>query len=234
METKAHILLVEDEVNFGSILCQFLQMHEFQVTWVKNGAEAYSLIKSEKTFDCGVLDVMMPEMDGITLGKEMKAIRPNLPFVFLTAKSQKENVLEGFKTGAADYITKPFDSEILVYKLRALLARNTKEEKPAEIQFEMGEFLFDSALRTLTLNTTERRLSPKESKVLSLLAARKNQLVSREEILNTAWDEDNYFTRRSMDVYMAKLRKYLAADPKVKITSLHAGGYMLEVKDGRK
>lgn len=226
-EAKSHILLVEDEVNFGSILSQFLEMHQFRVTWVKNGAEAYSLIRSEKPFDCGVLDVMMPEMDGLTLGKEIRTHRPQLPFVFLTAKSQKENVLEGFKTGAVDYITKPFDSEILVYKLRALLSRTISEEPSIQMQVEIGQFLFDSDLRLLKHHGVERRLSPKESNVLSLLANHQNKLVTREQIIAAAWDEDNYFTRRSMDVYMAKLRKYLASDPNVKITSLHAGGYML-------
>lgn len=229
MKALPHILLVEDEVNFGSILSQFLGMHQFEVTWVKNGAEAYSLIKSDKHFDCGVLDVMMPEMDGLTLGKEIKTHRPELPFVFLTAKSQKENILEGFKSGAVDYITKPFDSEILVYKLRALLSRSSGEVTSSPIQFQIGTLSFDSSLRTLTSKGAERRLSPKESKILTLLASAQNQLVSRESIIASAWDEDNYFTRRSMDVYMAKLRKYLAADPNVKITSLHAGGYMLEV-----
>lgn len=222
------ILLVEDEVNFGSILSQYLGMHQFDVTWAKNGAEAYSLIKSEKPFDCGILDVMMPEMDGLTLGNEIKQARPNLPFIFLTAKSLKSDFIEGYQCGAVDYITKPFDSEILVLKLKALL-----QKKPAEAsvlaEYFIGDFILNPTLRLLQYRGQELRLSPKESGILELLAMRKNQLVNRETIMQQVWKDDNYFSRRSMDVYMAKLRKYLAQDPKVQITSLHAGGYILEV-----
>lgn len=224
---EVKVLLVEDEVNFGSVLAQFLRLNDFHVQWVKNGKEAWSMIKTGKEFDCCIVDVMMPEMDGITLGKEIKKIRPELPFVYLTAKSLKEDVIEGFKAGADDYITKPFDSEILVFKLRALLQR-----QPSEVQestYHFGSFTFDPALRVLAQNGREVRLSPKEAGILHQLVRAINQVVSRELIMDALWDEDNYFNRRSMDVYMSKLRKHLSKDKKVELLSLHAGGYRLKV-----
>lgn len=227
MSKKHHVLLVEDELNFGSVLSQFLSMHGFEVTWAKQGAKAWSIIQTGEAFDCCVLDVMMPEMDGFTLGKEIKQRRPELPFVFLTARSMKEDMIQGFKIGAVDYITKPFDSEVLVYKIKALLERSVKP-KQTETVFQIGQFEFDSELRQLRLDEEVKNLSPKEGALLKLLAERANSLVSREELVATSWNEDNYFTRRSMDVYMSKLRKYLEADPSVSITSVHAGGYRLE------
>lgn len=230
MSTSEGILLVEDELNFGSVLSQFLSLHGFEVTWAKNGAEAWSIIKSDRLFDCCVLDVMMPEIDGFTLGKEIKASRPELPFVFLTARSLKEDVILGFKTGAVDYITKPFDSEILVYKIKALLDQRSTPLAAVITNATIGRFEFDSELQKLQLDEEERHLSPKETKLLQTLAANLNKVVSREMLVSSAWDEDNYFTRRSMDVYMSKLRKHLQDDASVVLTSVHGGGYLLEVK----
>lgn len=226
---EGHVLLVEDELNFGSVLEQFLKMNDFRVTWVKNGAEAWSVIKSEKTFDCCVLDVMMPEMDGFTLGREISKSRPALPFIYLTARSLKEDVIRGYLAGAWDYVTKPFDSEILVYKIRAVLQRQAPPP-PVPAMLSIGRFVFDRDLRTLSCNGHERKLSPKEGKLLQVLAFNLNKVVSRETIINAVWEDDNYFTRRSMDVYMSKLRKYLQDDPEVSIISVHAGGYQLCVR----
>lgn len=217
-------------MNFGSVLSQFLGMNGFEVTWAKDGAEAWSMIKSERDFDCCVLDVMMPEMDGFELGKEIKQSRPALPFVYLTAKSLKEDMIRGFELGANDYITKPFDSEILVYKIKALLQTQPKEEVNTS-QFQIGRLNYDADLRTITGSGFEKRLSPKENKLLHVLARNMDRVVSREDIVNAIWEDDNYFTRRSMDVYMAKLRKYLQIDPSIHILSLHAGGYQLTSKD---
>lgn len=225
------VLLVEDEVNFGSVLSQFLRLNDFDVQWAKNGKEAWSLIKTGHEYDCCVLDVMMPEMDGIALGREIKHLRPELPFVYLTAKSLKEDVVEGFKVGADDYITKPFDSEILVLKLRALLQRKPVENE--ELSYAFGAFTFDPQMRTLRLGEEEARLSPKEAGILHTLVRRLNQVVTREEIMNGLWDEDNYFNRRSMDVYMSKLRKRLSKDPAIELLSLHAGGYRLSILKGK-
>ena len=221
------VLLVEDEVNFGSVLSQFLKLNDFDVQWVKNGKEAWSLIKTGQAYDCCVLDVMMPEMDGIALGKEIKRLRPDLPFVYLTAKSLKEDMIEGFNVGADDYITKPFDSEILVLKLKAMLQRHPADQEVTMYSF--GSFEFDPALRTLKIAGQTKRLSPKEAGILQVLVHRMNQVVEREAIMNALWDEDNYFNRRSMDVYMSKLRKHLSSDPRVVLMSLHAGGYRLTV-----
>ncbi len=228
MSDNVSILLVEDELNFGSVLSQFLTLHGFNVTWAKNGAEAWSVIKSDRSFDCCVLDVMMPEMDGFTLGEEIKRSSPEIPFVFLTARSLKEDIIRGFKAGAHDYITKPFDSEILVYKIRALMERRAAPPKPIA-QATIGGFEFDPELQTLRFGQDERHLSPKETKLLGALATHLNEVVSREDLVTAAWEEDSYFTRRSMDVYISKLRKYLQQDPGVVLTSVHGGGYKLEV-----
>ena len=218
-------MLVEDEENFGSVLSQFLSLHDFEVTWLKNGEAAWSKLKSEEHYDCCVLDIMMPEMDGMTLGKEIRTMRPDLPFIYLTAKSMKEDMIAGYKTGADDYLTKPFDSEVLVYKLQALMQRGVLEV-PKSL-FNIGTFSFDSDLRILALKSDSKRLSPKENSLLKILCQHMNQVVSREEIILQIWKEDTYFTRRSMDVYIAKLRKYLSADQKLEIMSLHGGGYRL-------
>jgi DNA-binding response OmpR family regulator len=232
MSESQHILLVEDEPNFGSVLSQFLEMHGFQVTWAKDGAEAWGMLKSTRVYDCCVLDVMMPEIDGFTLGKEIKATKPGLPFIYLTAKSMKKDMVEGFQTGADDYITKPFDSEILVYKLKALLSRGTSPvPKATDRKLQIGSFQYDPELRTLHRDNQEQRLSPKENGILHILATHLNEVVTREELVASGWEEDNYFTRRSMDVYMSKLRKYLQADPSIQLTSVHAGGYQLSCQN---
>lgn len=227
MSEKLHIMLVEDEENFGSVLSQFLSLHNFEVTWLKNGAAAWSRLNSDDHFDCCVLDIMMPEMDGLTLGKEIRSKRPDLPFIYLTAKSMKEDMIEGYKTGADDYLTKPFDSEVLVYKLQALMQRGSLETPKS--QFKIGSYEFDAELRVLEHSSGSRRLSPKENDLLKALCQNLNRVVSREEIIVPIWKEDTYFTRRSMDVYMAKIRKYLSEDPSLEITSLHGGGYQLKV-----
>ena len=229
MKDSKRILLVEDEQNFGSILSQFLKLHHFDVEWVMNGAEGWSKIKSGRAYDCCVIDVMMPEMDGFTLGKEIRNDRPGLPFIFLTAKSMKEDMVKGYEAGAIDYITKPFDSEILVLKINALLQRQNESSTEQQI-YQIASIVFDSSLRTLKCGLDEQRLSPKENAILSILAAKSNKVVSREEIVLQVWGDDNYFNRRSMDVYMTKLRKYLSADPSVELISLHAGGYQLTIK----
>ncbi|NQV53383.1 MAG: response regulator transcription factor [Flavobacteriales bacterium] len=222
------ILLVEDEINFGSVLSQFLKLSDFDVTWAKNGKEAWSMIRTHREFDCCVLDVMMPEMDGLTLGREIRQARPELPFVFLTAKTMKEDMIEGFEAGADDYITKPFDSELLVYKLKALVQRKGVAE-PLPEMIQLGSFVFDTERRLLLRKGKEDRLSPKEAGILQHLSRNLGRVVSREKIMVDLWDEDNYFNRRSMDVYMTKLRKHLKADASIELSSLHAGGYILSV-----
>ncbi|MDX5443136.1 MAG: response regulator transcription factor [Hymenobacteraceae bacterium] len=229
MTTAAHILLVEDDPNFGAVLRDYLELHDYQVTLCKNGNQG--LIKFKQgTFQACILDVMMPEKDGFTLAKEIKAINQDVPIIFLTAKSLKADILEGFKIGADDYLTKPFDSEIMLYKLKAILQRKAANTAPAEAaatEIAIGAYVFKTTLRTLQFQKKEQKLSPKEAALLELLCRYRNQVLHREEALLKIWHDDNYFNGRSMDVYIARLRKYLKEDPQVEIINIHGNGFRL-------
>ena len=228
------ILLVEDDPNFGSILKEYLMINGYEVNLAKNGIEGFEKFKKED-YDLCLLDVMMPYKDGFTLAKEIREKNEAVPLIFLTAKSLKEDVLKGFKIGADDYLTKPFDSEVLLAKVKAILNRavaSNKDVDEEEYQFTIGTFAFNSKLRFLTHQDKEQiKLSPKENQLLRLLALHINDLMPRELALNKIWRDDNYFTSRSMDVYIAKLRKYLSKDPKVKILNIHGEGFRLVVSD---
>lgn len=231
---RKKILIVEDDPNFGSILRDYLSLNDYRITLAKNGIEGFEKFKKED-FDLCILDVMMPYKDGFTLAKEIREKNETVPLIFLTAKSLKEDVLKGFKIGADDYLTKPFDSEVLLAKVKAILNRaasSTKDVDSEEYQFTIGTFAFNSKLRFLTHQDKEQvKLSPKENQLLRLLALHINDLMPRELALNKIWRDDNYFTSRSMDVYIAKLRKYLSKDPKVKILNIHGEGFRLVVSD---
>lgn len=222
------ILLVEDERNFGTILRDFLAMNGFSVTLCENGDIGLSIFKNEK-FDLCIVDVMMPKKDGFTLGAEIKEIDASIPIIFLTAKTLREDVIKGYKTGADDYVTKPFDSEVLLYKIKAIVNRNKKIVSTIE-EFEIGSFFFNSKLRLLKHNDKEIKLSPKEAALLKMLCEFKNDVLPREKALKEIWKDENYFTARSMDVYIVKLRKLLASDGKIEINNLHGNGYCLQVK----
>jgi len=228
--TKKSILLVEDDINFGIILRDYLRLNDFDVTLARNGMEGFEKFKKEH-FDFIILDVMMPYKDGFTLAKEIRARNKQVPLIFLTAKTLKEDMLKGYQVGADDYINKPFDSEVLLYKIKALLNRRVQpaeEDKPEAFNFRIGDFSFDSKLRQLAFrDEASVKLSPKESKLLKMLALHKNDLMPREKALTKIWQDDNYFTSRSMDVYIAKLRKLLQRDPQVKIVNIHGSGFRL-------
>lgn len=229
--SSKHILLVEDDTNFGAILRDYLQLNGYKVQLARNGLEGFEKFRKAQ-FDLCVLDVMMPYKDGFTLAKEIRAKNKEIPLVFLTAKSMKQDVLQGYKLGADDYLTKPFDSEILLHKIEVLLKRSQSQNfKPnGEVHFDIGAFHFNSRLRTLTyMNNVPTSLSPKESQLLYLLVQNKDDLLTREQALTQIWHDDNYFTSRSMDVYIAKLRKYLKKDPSVEITNIHGEGFRLIV-----
>jgi DNA-binding response OmpR family regulator len=171
---------------------------------------------------------MMPEMDGFTLAKEIRAIEPNIPVIFLTAKNLKEDVIEGFRSGADDYITKPFSMEELVYRIEAILRRSVKREPEAsQDQYIIGEFTFDVSRQTLTHKGESQKLTTKESELLQLLCRHRNEVLERNFALKSIWIDDNYFNARSMDVYITKLRKYLKKDPAVEILNIHGKGYKL-------
>ena len=225
------ILLVEDDPNFGSILKEYLMINGYEVTLAKNGIEGFEKFKKED-FDLCLLDVMMPYKDGFTLAKEIREKNESIPLIFLTAKTMKEDVLKGFKIGADDYLAKPFDSEVLLAKIKSILSRRvvSVSTKSDEMEFSIGNFNLNSKLRLLSFKNGEpTKLSPKESQLLRLLALHMNDLLPREKALNKIWRDDNYFTSRSMDVYIAKLRKYLKQDSKVEILNIHGEGFRLVV-----
>ncbi len=227
------ILLVEDDINFGSILKEYLGLNDYEVTLAKNGIEGFEKFK-KGNFNLCILDVMMPYKDGFTLAKEIREENDTIPIFFLTAKHLKEDVLKGFKLGADDYMTKPFDSDVLLAKIKAILKRRKPVIDPVDDTFEFtfSDFNFNSKLRLLKLKDGNPiKLSPKENQLLRLLVLHLNDLLPREVALNKIWRDDNYFTSRSMDVYIAKLRKYLGKDKKVNILNIHGEGFRLVTSD---
>ena len=230
-DSNKKILIVEDDPNFGSILKEYLIINDYDITLAKNGIEGFEKFKKDD-FDLCILDVMMPYKDGFTLAKEIREKNDSVPIFFLTAKNLKEDVLKGFKIGADDYLTKPFDSDVLLAKIKAVLSRQNTPALPNsdEFEFEFSGFKFNSKLRFLTYKTDKPiKLSPKENQLLRLLVLHINDLLPRDIALNKIWRDDNYFTSRSMDVYIAKLRKYLSADEKVQILNIHGEGFRLVI-----
>jgi len=226
------ILLVEDDQNFGDVLKSYLEMHDYDVTLATDGeAGLHEFNKGQ--FDLCITDVMMPKKDGFSLGKDIREVNKDMPLIFLTAKALKEDVLEGFKIGADDYITKPFNSEELLYRVQAILKRSQKQAEPeSEVkEFELGKYVFNYPLRILTYHSDEGKvkdkLSPKEAHLLRLFCIRKNDVLTRSEALTKIWGEDNYFTARSMDVFVTKLRKYLSKDENLEIVNIHGNGFRL-------
>jgi len=231
MADAKNILLVEDDPNFGIVLRDYLNLNSFQVTLAKNGMEGFDKYK-KGDYDLCILDVMMPYKDGYTLAKEIREDNTSVPIIFLTAKSMKEDVLQGYKVGAGDFLNKPFDSEVLLAKIKTLLKRKSSQTTVSQKQtdFQIGDFHLNAKLRFLTYKKEDPiKLSPKENDLLKLLALHLNDLMPRELALTQIWRDDNYFTSRSMDVYIAKLRKYLKQDPKVEILNIHGEGFRLVV-----
>ncbi len=223
------ILLVEDDPNFGTVLKDYLALNDYIVTHAKDGIEGLIMFKNAE-YDLCILDVMMPRKDGFSLAEDIRTTNKEVPIIFLTAKTMKEDVLKGYQVGADDYLNKPFDSEVLLLKIKAILQRKEKEKSNNDDQFEfnIGRFSFNSKLRHLALDGKDPlKLSPKESKLLRMLAIHKNDLMPRELALTKIWRDDNYFTSRSMDVYIAKLRKYLKTDEDVEILNIHGEGFRL-------
>lgn len=226
MDKKNRILLVEDDPNFGSILKSYLELNDFDAMLKTDGKQGLSAFRSYP-FDICILDVMMPEMDGFTLAREIRKLNTGIPVIFLTAKTLKSDVIEGFRTGADDYITKPFDSELLLYKIRAILKRTPKEDENPQTLFRIGKFSFNYPLRELTAADESFHLSPKEAELLRMLCVAKGGILLRKEALERIWEADNYFTTRSMDVFIAKLRKYFKSDPSIEIINIHGNGFRL-------
>lgn len=224
------ILLVEDEKTFGAVLRDYLTLNDLEVVWCEDGEAGAEVFFSDR-FDLCIVDVMMPRKDGFTFVQEIRQKDKLTPVVFLTARSMKEDVLKGYRAGADDYILKPFDTEVLLMKIRAMTGRRTAVGIINEPQSEhtIGQLSFSYEFRKITgANGYEVKLSPKESELLQLLCMHKNKVMPRELALKRIWKDDNYFTGRSMDVYMVKLRKYLSADPQIEIQNLHSNGYILK------
>jgi DNA-binding response OmpR family regulator len=224
---RVSILLAEDDPNLGQLLKNYLGVKEYETVLVTDGAQALKLFRKDK-FNLCLLDVMMPEMDGFTLAREIRAIDPNIPVIFLTAKNLKQDVIEGFKSGADDYLTKPFSMEELAYRIEAILRRSSRREEEApRDQYTIGGFTFDVTKQLLTFQGQSQKLTTKESELLELLCRNRNQILERNFALKSIWIDDNYFNARSMDVYITKLRKYLSKDRKVEILNIHGKGYKL-------
>ncbi|MGD0583864.1 MAG: response regulator transcription factor [Bacteroidales bacterium] len=223
------IFLVEDDLSFGSVLKSYLELNDYQVEWVDDGKYAVEHFR-KGAFDICILDIMLPHVDGFTIANEVRKMNPSIPIVFLTAKKLKEDVLKGYGAGGDDYVTKPFDTDILLAKIKAIIQRRDLHDESKDI-YEIGRFVFNSRLRTLTLDNKEVKLSPKEGQLLEMLAVNPNALISREMALRKIWGSDDYFTARSMDVYITKLRRYLANDPSLVIKNIHGAGFQLIIKE---
>lgn len=226
MSKVKRILLVEDEENFGSLLQNYLQLSQYDVVWMKDGAQGYSAFFKEN-FDVCIFDVMMPNMDGFTLTEKIRDKDITIPIIFLTARNMREDMIRGYKSGADDYLSKPFDIEILLLKLEALFQRSNKEPEKTTPLFVVGGYTYECATRTLVHAKESRKLSPKEGALMQLLCENFNEVMARDKALKKIWGEDSYFTTRSMDVYITKLRKYLQHDSSLSIQNVHSSGYML-------
>ncbi len=230
MENKTNLLLCEDDPNLGTLLAQYLKAKGYAVELCVDGAQGLRAYKKGR-FDLLLLDVMMPVKDGFTLAREVRAQDEDIPIIFLTAKNMRQDTLTGFESGADDYLTKPFSMEELLLRITAVLRRSRGVEQTAErpTQFTMGATTFDARRQLLGGPAGERRLTTKENDLLRLLCEHANTMLERSEALRTVWGDDNYFNGRSMDVYIAKLRKYLAEDPGVEIVNVHGKGFRLVV-----
>lgn len=231
MEIKRRILLCEDDESLGMLLRDYLQAKEYEAELYLDGEEGYEAF-TKRPFDLCVLDVMMPKKDGFTLAKEIRALNPSVPIIFLTAKNLREDVLDGFKIGADDYVTKPFSMDELVFRMEAILRRVKGTKSPVAAQYRLGKFIFDTQRQVLTIGNEQIKLTTKESDLLSQLCIYANDVLLREMALKTIWEDDNYFNARSMDVYITKLRKRLKADPDIEINNVHGKGYRLIVPNG--
>jgi two-component system OmpR family response regulator len=221
------ILLAEDDNNLGVLLRNYLAAKDYETVLFINGSLALESFPFG-SFGLCILDIMMPEMDGLTLAKEIRSINPNIPIIFLTAKNQKEDIIDGFKSGADDYITKPFSMEELLYRIEAILRRTaTSTVNKSNESFTIGEYSFDPLNQMLVHRDQTIKLTTKESELLDLLCRHGNEILERNFALKTIWIDDNYFNARSMDVYITRLRKYLKKDPTVKILNVHGRGYKL-------
>ena len=227
-EVKIRILLVEDDVNLGFLLVDFLESAGYEVKLYKDGESGLKGFRVSG-FDLCILDLMLPLMDGFTLAGKIKEINGDIPIIILSARSMREDKIKGFRIGVDDYITKPFDEEELLYRVKAILSRTgqSKINTPKKFNFSIGKYEFDQSNQCLTFKGKSQRLTIKESKILGLLCNQINNLVKREEIMISVWGDSDYYTGRSLDVFISKLRSYLKYDTSVHITTIPTVGYIL-------
>ena len=230
MENKQRILLCEDEESLGMLLREYLQAKGYDAELYLDGEAGYRAFMKGH-FDMCLFDVMMPKMDGFTLAKEIRLVNQDIPIIFLTAKNLKDDILDGFKVGADDYLTKPFSMDELVFRMEAILRRVKGKTKKIQTVYQLGKYIFDTQRQSLTIGDENAKLTTKECELLALLCAHSNQVLERELALKTIWIDDNYFNARSMDVYITKLRKHLRADPRIEINNVHGKGYRLIVPE---
>ena len=226
MDDKLKILLCEDDENLGMLLREYLQAKGYATELCPDGEAGYKAFLKTK-FDICVLDVMMPKKDGFTLAQEIRSSNLDVPIIFLTAKTLKEDILEGFKIGADDYITKPFSMEELVFRIEAIMRRTKGKKRKESTLYHIGQFTFDTQKQLLCIGDEQRKLTTKENELLALLCSHANEILQRDFALKTIWIDDNYFNARSMDVYITKLRKHLKDDPQIEIINIHGKGYKL-------
>ena len=227
-ENKLHILLCEDEESLGMLVREYLQAKGYDAELFLDGEAGYKAFMKGK-YDMCLLDVMMPKMDGFDLAREIRLINADVPIIFLTARNLKDDILEGFKLGADDYLTKPFSMDELVYRMEAILRRVRAKSQRVVAQYQLGNFTFDTRRQTLSIGDKQTKLTTKESELLTMLCTHVNDVLERELALKTIWIDDNYFNARSMDVYITKLRKHLKDDPNIEINNVHGKGYRLIV-----
>ena len=230
MEEKQRILLCEDDENLGMLLREYLNDKGYSAELCPDGDAGYKAFVKGK-FDICVLDVMMPIKDGFTLAQEIRQADPDIPIIFLTAKTLNEDILEGFKIGADDYITKPFSMEVLIARIETVLRRVCGKKSKETTLYKIGRFQFDTKKQLLSIGDEHKKLTTKESELLGLLCSHQNEILQRDFALKTVWTDDNYFNARSMDVYITKLRKHLKADDSIEIINIHGKGYKLIAPD---
>ncbi len=227
MFNKPKILLAEDDLNLGVLLTDYLETEGFEVKLCTNGERALEVFQSA-SFDLCLLDVMMPKLDGFSVAKAVRKDNPEIPIVFITAKSLKEDKVNGFELGADDYIVKPFDEELLLYKIKALLRRSNTGQETGPAQFQIGQFTFDVENQALTINGDTKRITEKECDILRYFCQHPNKVIKREDLLKDLWGENDYFLGRSLDVFISKLRKYLSADPQLSIETVFGVGFVFK------
>jgi len=227
---KTRVLLAEDDENLGNLLKEYLKARNFEAELCTDGEKALKNLQRNQ-YDICILDVMMPNMDGFTVAREIRRLNNDIPIIFLTAKSMKDDVLEGFSSGADDYLTKPFSMEELIFRIEAILRRTQNRNNMEQKVFQLAGYIFDSEKQTLTYNDRVQKLTTKESELLRLLCLHKNSVLERNFALKAIWSDDNYYNARSMDVYITKLRKYLKEEPAIQILNIHGKGFKLIVPE---